>query len=100
VITWTGTLTRTDAEGKVVTRSVVLLEPVAIPTGTLPITVAYRPIKGAKVEVYEEDGSVTFGPETSPAWEAIATNHVGSTSFAPVAARQYALYLPPVLRDD
>jgi hypothetical protein len=100
VVTWTGTLTRTDAEGKVVTRSVVLLEPVAIPTGTLPITVTYRPIKGSKVEVYEEGGSVTFGPETSPAWEAIATNHVGSTSFAPVAARQYALYLPPVLRDD
>jgi hypothetical protein len=99
VVTWTGVLTRLNASGEVVTMDATLLEPLAVPTGTLPITVTYTTLRASQRTVYSQDGQVTALPGASALWRATASNAGGSTSVDIRAGHiQAMLYLPLILR--
>ncbi len=98
VVTWTGVLTRQNAAGEVVTMNATLLEPLAIPTGTLPITVTYTTIMASQQTVYAQDGQVTVLP-AGALWRATAMNAGGSTSVDIRTGHiPSILYLPLILR--
>ncbi len=99
VVTWTGVLTRLNASGDVVTMDVVWLEPLAIPTGTLPITVTYTTVRASRRTVYDRHGGVTTLPDAGALWRVTADNAGGMTSVEIQAGYvQPGLYLPLVLR--
>jgi hypothetical protein len=99
VVTWTGVLTRRNTAGEVVSMTVTLLEPLAIPTGTRPITVTYTTVMATRRTVYGQDGQVTTLPDMGAQWRATAANAGGSTSTAIYAGQRYpAIYLPLVVR--
>jgi hypothetical protein len=99
VVTWTGMLTRMNNSGEVVTMNVVWLEPLAIPTGTLPITVTYTTVMASRRTVYDRHGGVTTLPDTGALWRVTADNAGGTTSVEIQAGCvQPGLYLPLVLR--